>query len=179
MKLTSHYVPFLKSAPPKTLHVLGLGALLTLLACTGTAGARPAETAPPLPGGVHCTQSVKRTYSLSAVVKRGMPVKVSCDGPARVQVIFDFYAMTPQSRDQSHMFGHSIPDICRSHDVALPHAGPVVLRPELMPYGARIARHYRRTKLIVHFLSLREDGSYWSEGILNRHTFLVRPGSQR
>ena len=38
MKLTSHYVPFLKSAPPKTLRVLGLSALLTALACTGTRG---------------------------------------------------------------------------------------------------------------------------------------------
>jgi hypothetical protein len=179
MKLTSHYVPFLKSAPPKTLRVLGLSALLTALACTGTAGARATETAPPLPGGVHCTQSVKRTYSLTAVISGGMPVKVSCDGPARVQVIFDFYAMTPQSRELPHLFGHSIPDNCRSHDVALPHAGSIVLRPELMPYGARIARHHRRTKLIVHFLSLREDGFYWSEGLLDRHTYLVRSGSQR
>ena len=119
MKLTPHYVPFIRSAPPKALRALG------------------------------------------------------------VQVIFDFYAMTPQSRDLSHMFGHSIPDICRSHDIEVPAAGSVVLRPELMPYGARIARRYRRTKLIVHFLTLREDGYFWSEGRLNRHTYLVRSGSSR
>jgi hypothetical protein len=108
-----------------------------------------------------------------------MPVKVTCDGPARVQVIFDFYAMTPQSRDLSHMFGHSIPDICRSHDVEVPAAGSIVLRAELMPYAARIARRYRRTKLIVHFLTLREDGYFWSEGSSGRHTYLAPSGSSR
>jgi hypothetical protein len=129
VKLTPHYVPFIKSAPPKALRAHGLGAVMTVGACTGTAPARTAETAPPLEGGAHCSQSVMRSYSLSAVVKRGMPVKVTCDGPARVQVIFDFYAMTPQSRDLAH---------------------------------------------IVHFLTLREDGFFWSEGSLNRHTYLVR-----
>jgi hypothetical protein len=61
--------------------------MTTVVACTGNAAARVSEAAPPLQGGVHCFQSVKRSYSLSAVVKRGMPVKVTCDGPARVQVI--------------------------------------------------------------------------------------------
>ena len=48
-----------------------------------------------------------------------------------------------------------------------------------MPYGARIARHNRRTKVIVHLLTLREDGFFWSEGPLDRHTFLVRGGATR
>jgi hypothetical protein len=53
-------------------------------------------------------------------------------------------------------------------------AGSTTLRPELLPYGARIARRYPRSKLIVHFLTLREDGFFWTEGRLNRHTLLVR-----
>jgi hypothetical protein len=61
MKLTAHYLPFLKSAPPAALRALGLGAALTVLLCTGSAGARTALTALPLEGGVHRTQSVKRT----------------------------------------------------------------------------------------------------------------------
>jgi hypothetical protein len=94
MKLTPHYVlPFIKSAPPKALRALGLAAVMTVGACTGTAAARTAETAP--------------------------------------------------------------------------------------PHGVRIARRYRRTKLIVHFQTLREDGFFWSEGRLNRHMYLVRSGSRR
>jgi hypothetical protein len=50
MNLASHYVPFLKSAPPQTIKTLGLGVVLTLaLGATG-AGARTADTAPPLAG---------------------------------------------------------------------------------------------------------------------------------
>jgi hypothetical protein len=177
MKLTAHDLPFLKLAPPAALRALGLGAALTVLLSRGSAGARTALTAPPLEGGVHCTQSVKRTYPLSAVARAGIPVKVTCDGPARVQVIFEFDAMTPQKRELTRMFPHGNPGICRSHDVALSEAGSKVVRPELMPYGARIARHYPRTRLIVQFLPLREDGFFWSEGRLNQHTLLVRSGS--
>ena len=138
--------------------------------------ARSSRTAPPIKGGVHCHQTVKRSYSLSAVAKRGMPVKVTCDGRARVQVIFSLDPMTPQAGELLKMFskGNSNPGICRSHDVVLPAAGSITLRPELLPHGARIARRYRRTKLIVHFLTWREDGSPWSESALNRRTVLVR-----
>jgi hypothetical protein len=44
---------------------------------------------------------------------------------------------------------------------------------------ARIARRYRRTKLMVHVLTLREDGYFWSEGRSGRHTYLLRSGSSR
>ena len=83
MNLASHYVPFLKAAPPKAIKTLGLGVVLTLtLGATG-ASARTADTAPPLEGGAQCGQTVKRSYSLKAVAKAGMPVTVSCDAPAR------------------------------------------------------------------------------------------------
>jgi hypothetical protein len=144
------------------------------IAAVAAAPAQAAPEAPPLPGGVQCHQTAKPAYRLSAVEKHGLPVKITCDGPARVQIIFQFAAMTPQSRELTRMFPHSSPGICRSRDVALPAAGTITVRPNLMPYGARIARRYPRTKLILSFLSLREDGFFWSEGLLNRHTFLVR-----
>ena len=103
-----------------------------------------------------------------------MPANVSCDGAARVQVTFEFAAMTQQRRDLTRMFPHSNPGICRSHDIELRAAGSTTVRPELLPHGARIARRYPRTKLIVHFLTLREDGFFWSEGGLNRSTLLMR-----
>lgn len=40
--------------------------------------------------------------------------------------------------------------------------------------GRADPRRYPRSKLIVHFLTLREDGFFWNEGRLNRHTVLVR-----
>jgi hypothetical protein len=54
MNLAPHYVPFIRSAPPKVIRELGLGVLLALALGTGTAGARGTETAPPLEGGAHC-----------------------------------------------------------------------------------------------------------------------------
>jgi hypothetical protein len=155
----------------RTRRILALSTTITALAA---APAQAAPEAPPIADGVHCHQTAKPAYRLSAVEKRGLPVRITCDGPARVQIIFSFDAMTPQKRELTRMFPHSSPGICRSRDVAVPAAGTITVRPQLMPYGARIARRYPRSKLILHFLTLREDGHFWTEGLMNRHTFLVR-----
>jgi hypothetical protein len=152
-------------------HIL---ALSIGVAAVGAAPAHAAPEPPPIEGGVQCRAAAKPAYRLAAVEKRGMPVKITCDGPARVQIIFETAAMTPQDRELTRMFPNSSPGICRSRDVALPTAGTITVRPELMPYGARIARRYRRTKLVLHFITLREDGNFWGETSIRPRTFLVR-----
>jgi hypothetical protein len=119
MNLAPHYVPFIRSAPPKVIRELGLGVLLALALGTGTAGARGTETAPPLEGGAHCGISVKPHHALDAVAKGGMPVNVTCDAPARVQVIFELNRPSPQARALTRRFPHDNPGICRSRDVAV------------------------------------------------------------
>ena len=65
-----------------------------------------ASGAPSPKGGVHCRQELRPSYRLADVVRHGLPIRITCDGPARFFSVPDFVAMTPQSRDLTIAGGH-------------------------------------------------------------------------
>ena len=112
--------------------------LLTVSLMLALAAALPAaasDTSPPLPGDVTCTQKVKRTYRLAAVLRHGLPVKVSCSGPARVFVQPDFAAMSKAAIEASSLFPRGVPGIATVPHATLEEAGTMTLRPRLRRWG--------------------------------------------
>jgi hypothetical protein len=109
------------------------------------------------------------------VLRHGLPVGVTCDGPAHFLVELNFPAMTQQSRDLTILLGHKhMPTIAFSHDVKLAKAGTVTQRPRLVPPARKVVKRYPKTKINVLFSVERDDGYLWSEPSLNKRTVLVR-----
>jgi hypothetical protein len=106
-----------------------LTALSLAAAALVPAAAQAMPPAPPIKDGVSCTQHVKQGYKLSQVLRHGLPVKVTCDGPAHFLLSLNFPAMTQQARDVTHLLGHkSLPAIAFSHEISLGKAGTVTSR---------------------------------------------------
>jgi hypothetical protein len=152
---------------------------LIALALATAALAPAAEAAlpkpPPVKDGVTCQLKVKRSYRLSKVEKRGIPVQVACTGPARYFVQADFPANTQPARDMTDIFGHSAPPpVAFMREVRVASAGTRTYRLKMVKAGIRVARRYHRSKLQVLFPIERQDGELWSELKLNRRTLLVR-----
>jgi hypothetical protein len=133
-----------------------------------------ADGSPPVKGGVKCTMSVKRKLGLGKVLRRGLPVKVSCDGPAKFLVMPDFAAMSKASIEYDETYGDRRPPIARSEHAALAEAGTITLRPRFTTVGAKILRHHKRTKILIGLGTLREDDHYWSDPGDWSYTKLVR-----
>jgi hypothetical protein len=151
--------------------------ILTGLAiCAATAAAAsPAQAVSPVKGGVECHMSVKKSFRLGAVLKRGLPVSATCNGPARFHAILDFPAMSKQANDLMLRFPGGIPGITTGDGpAALEAAGTGTTRVRLTPWAAKIAKRYRKTKLIVIFVVEREDGRFTSIPAENKRTVLIR-----
>ena len=161
MNLASQYVPFLRSAPPRVIRALGLAVVLTLALAAGAV----AETAPPLEGGAHCSQTVKRAYSLKAVARGGLPVPVTCDAPAQCP---DHLRAEPPVAAGPGAHPHVPPRQSRHLPLARRCRPGRDDRPAAGAHAVRraVAGHYRRSRVIVHLVTLREDGFFWSEGPL-------------
>jgi hypothetical protein len=138
--------------------------LVAAVAALATAaGPAQAADAPPIKDGVHCTQAPKASYRLGAVVRHGMAIEITCDGPARFFAVPEFVAMTPQDRDLTIAGGHSIPAISRVKERSMSEAGTVTVRPTFTKLGIRIMRRYPKTKIKIGLGTEREDGHFWSE----------------
>jgi hypothetical protein len=122
-----------------------------------------ADPPPPLEGGVTCTQELQKTYKLAKVKRRGLPIEITCDGPARFFALPDFAAMTPQERDLTDAHPNGTPNIARVKPTGMDEAGTVTFRPRFTKEALSIMRRYKKTRLIVGLATLREDGSFWSE----------------
>jgi hypothetical protein len=150
--------------------VLSIAAVTALAA----APAYASDSAPPLKGGVHCHQVLKKRYRLKSVIKHGMPIKITCDGPARFFAQPDFRAMTPQDRDLTVIGGHTALPVATSKETGLSQAGTKTVRPRLTKVAIRVMKRYKRTKMLVGLGTLREDGYFWSDPGDWGHTVVVR-----
>ena len=156
---------------------MSTGRLLIALIVIGATlgpGSAHADGAPPVRGGVECHQEPKRTYRLSQVVRHGMPIKVTCTGPARFFAVPEFTAMTPQDRDLTAISGNGYKAPARVREAELSAAGTLTVRPRFNRFAIRIMRRYRRTKIRIGLGTLREDGSFWSEPRDWSRTVVVR-----
>lgn len=130
--------------------------------------------APPIKDGVICTQQPKASYRISAVARHGMPIKITCTGPASFFAVPQFSAGSPQDGDLLEMFGHGIPAVSSVKKASMDAAGTVTVRPRLRPFAIKIARRYAKTKVRTGLGTMREDGRFWSEPGDWSGTVLVR-----
>jgi hypothetical protein len=150
--------------------------LTALVGAVVLAAPLAAHAEPPVAGGVKCESAVKKRYRLGAVAKRGLPVRITCTGPATVAGFVDFPAMTPQANDLLLMFPGGLPGITsgKTQPARMDAAGTATVRVYLTPVAARIAKRYPRTKLTVLMLVEREDERLWSVPAQNKRTVLIR-----
>jgi hypothetical protein len=150
---------------------------LIAIAVAGTvaaAGQAHADPSPPVKGGVKCHQSVKRSYPLGKVMRRGLPVKVTCDGPARILVMPNFAANSAADRELYETYGSHIPAVARAKRASLTEAGTITVRPTFTKPAKKILRHHKRTRILVGLGTEREDGHFWSDPGDWSYTALVR-----
>ena len=147
---------------------------VTTAATLATVTPALADGSPPVKGGVKCTMAVKPKLGLGKVVRRGLPVTVSCDGPAKFLVMPDFAAMSKASIEYDHLYGARRPPKARIKYGKLAEAGSVTLRPRFTKVGAKIMRRFKSTRILVGLGTLREDERYWSSPGDWAYTKLVR-----
>ena len=113
-------------------------------------------------GGVKCQQTVKKTYRLGQVKRRGLAVKVTCEGPLKVLVMPDFDASSDAQTELAETYGGHYPALAKAKRVALKEAGTITVRPRWTKAALKILGHHRKTKIIVGVGTMRTDGRYWS-----------------
>jgi hypothetical protein len=148
--------------------------ILATVATLALAAPALADESPPVKGGVECTMSIKKTLGLGNVLRRGLPVKVTCDGPAKFLVMPDFAAMSKASIEYDHLYGARRPPKAKIKYGELTAAGSVTLRPRFTKVGAKIMRRFKSTRILVGLGTLREDDRYWSSPGDWAYTKLVR-----
>jgi hypothetical protein len=137
------------------------------------AGTAQADS-PPVEGGVHCHITVKKTQRLGKVLRRGLPVKVTCDGSAKFLVMPDFSATSAASIELAETYGSHYPAVARAVRTKLTDAGSMTVRPKFTKAGKKILKHHKRTKILVGLGTMRTDGRYWSDPGDWAYTTLIR-----
>jgi hypothetical protein len=124
------------------------------------ASALPAAAAPRVghENPMNCRIEAKKTYRMAKVVKSGLPVKVTCDGPETVDTLLSWRS---EKQDDAWMLMHpgGIPGISTGTPVKLSGAGTAVSRSFLTPRAAAFMRRYPRVKLSVFLGVTCTDGS--------------------
>jgi hypothetical protein len=93
-----------------------------------------------------CTYEVKPRFRLAPVLKNGIPVRVTCAGPAETSSILTF-ASRRQDDDWVDLHNHGVPGIAKSDILRFTEAGTRTLRVEIVP--KRFFRRYAKTKVRV------------------------------
>jgi hypothetical protein len=134
-------------------------AAVCAMSAAAAAPAHAVEDLPPL-GDAKCDYELKKSYPLERVLRRGLKVQVTCDGPATVDVLVDV-AHGKQNYDWIDLHPGGVPGISTGLPAKLQAAGTVTLTVELIP--KRFMRRYAKTRL---------PGVY--RGIAEKHTALIR-----
>ena len=127
----------------------------TATALTFLALAAPAAQAGEFPDNENprCTYDVPAKMRLKPALSKGIPVKVSCDGPAETSSI-----LTIESRKQrdkwADLHNHGIPGISNSDILTFTEAGTKTLRVNILP--KKFFRRYAKTKFRV-LLGVKRD----------------------
>jgi hypothetical protein len=135
---------------------------IAAVSLVAAAPAAAADGPPPTEGGVSCHQTVKKTYRLGQVKRRGLAVKVTCDGPMEFLVMPDFDASSDAQTELAETYGSHYPVLAKAKRVTLEAAGTVTVRPHWTKPALKILGHHRKTKIIVGLGTMRTDGHYWS-----------------
>jgi hypothetical protein len=120
-----------------------IAAALTLLAV-----AAPAASAVEFPGNENprCTYEVPAKMRLKAALSRGIPVEVTCDGPAEASSIAAIESRRQRDR-WLDLHNHGVPGISNSDILTFEAAGTKTLRVNILP--KKFFRRYAKTKFRV------------------------------
>lgn len=147
-------------------------ALVAILAALAVL-AVPAQ-ADEVPSGAKCEWSLKKKHRLASVLKRGLPIKVTCDGPASVDALFDWDFKTKQDHKWMLLHPGGIPGISTGLPAELKKAGTVTLRVRFTREAARFVRRYARTRLAVIYGMEKPDDPGVFRGVGGKDVLLVR-----
>ena len=120
-------------------------AALTLLAI---AFAAPVAGATEFPGNENprCTYEVKQRMRLGPALRKGIPVNVTCDGPAETSSILTIESRRQRERWED-LHNHGIPGISNSDILTFDAPGTKTLRVNILP--KKFFRRYATTKFRV------------------------------
>ena len=124
-----------------------------------------AADVPPVPGGTSCTMKAQDTYRHAAVLRQGVPVRLTCDGPATLMVFLEFSDFSSAHRwTLSNLFPESDPgaEAFTRRDVVFPEGGSRTVRLRFWPWAQRVAPRFARTRVNIALTLKREDGYFWS-----------------
>jgi hypothetical protein len=143
------------------------------LCAMSAAAALPAQAADDMPplSPAKCDFQLKKRYPLEQVLRHGLKVKVSCDGPATVDVMADF-VQGRQDNDWIGLHPGGVPGISTGPSAQLDAAGTATLTTVFSP--KRFMRRYAKTRLIVIFGKERLDKPNVFRGIGSKVIVLVR-----
>jgi hypothetical protein len=124
-----------------------------------------AADVPPVPGGTTCTLKAQDSYRHAAVLRQGVPVRVTCDGPATFMVFLEFSDFSPAHRwTLSNLFPESDPgaEAFTRRELAFSEGGSRTVRLRFWPWARRVAPRFARTRVNIALTVKREDGYFWS-----------------
>jgi hypothetical protein len=117
-------------------------------ALTALALAVPAAQANDFPANEdpHCTYEVPKKMRLGPVLRKGIPVGVTCDGPGKASSIAVIQSRK-QRDDWLDLHNHGVPGISNSDLLTFEEAGTKTLRVNILP--KKFFRRYAKTKFRV------------------------------
>jgi hypothetical protein len=121
-----------------------------------------ASSVPPTEGGVKCDHTFKKRYKLGKIMRTGVPVKVTCDGPLKVLVMLDFDASSDAQTELAETYGGHYPALAKPKYAKLTEAGTVTVKVRWTKAARTILSHHAKTKIFVMLGTMRTDGGYWS-----------------
>jgi hypothetical protein len=145
-------------------------ALIISLALLTVPASALAQT-PPAAGGVKCDYAVKKKYRLNSSLRSGIPVKVTCTGPATVLVGASFWGRKVRDYLATH-YGHGSPgEPAMSPPVKVP-AGTTTVRLKIRPWARGIAKRFAPFPIHIGMAPKDDEGRY--RGFSNKPAKLVR-----
>ncbi len=132
------------------------------------------DTSPPLAGGVKCDYSVKEKFSARTTLRSGMPVRVTCSGPAEVgagATLWGFKAREYKAR----RFGGGSPGDALVAQLRRVGAGTTTIVLKVRPWARGLFRRFAKYAPMsahTYVASKRVDGRYWAFN--NKNTRFTR-----
>ena len=135
-----------------------LALLAALFVGLGTPAASAKDSDEKVPTGGKCKFSIpKQTFRLEPVLKRGIPIRISCDGPAGVIAMMSWEFGSPQRNQWNLNHPGGIPGISTGPRIRLWEPRTVIFRERFTPEAARFVRRYARTRISLSFGIERGD----------------------
>jgi hypothetical protein len=141
-----------------------LTALALVVPATAQADDFPANENP------HCTYEVPTKMRLAPVLRKGIPVKVTCDGPTEASSIATIKSRK-QRDDWLDMHSGGVPGISNSDILTFEEAGTQSLRVNILP--KKFFRRYAKTKFRVLLGVKRDPDKPWHTSVDSGQTITV------